>query len=154
MWSPRWGDEVLFTNDIWSFAGTVGVTLLIMESGMHINFEKVKLIGGKAFVVAIIGTAATVEFVVFHHGLPRAKPFIPAFHLRLFIQMSIHKDIAFPFSRDALQFYQCWMRLRPDGSWINEISRWMENEPILVTCYAVMTLEQIHRTFPLKAESN
>ena len=36
----------------------MGVTLLIMESGMHINFEKVKLIGGKAFVVAIIGTAA------------------------------------------------------------------------------------------------
>ena len=36
----------------------VGVTLLIMESGMHINFEKVKVIGGKAFVVAIIGTAA------------------------------------------------------------------------------------------------
>ena len=43
---------------------------------------------------------------------------------------------------------------REDGSWINETSRWMENEPILVTCYAVMTLEQIHRTFPLKAESN
>ena len=58
VWSPRWGDERLFTNDIWSFAGTVGVTLLIMESGMHINFEKVKLIGGKAFIVAIIGTAA------------------------------------------------------------------------------------------------
>ena len=36
----------------------MGVTLLIMESGMHINFEKVKVIGGKAFVVAIIGTAA------------------------------------------------------------------------------------------------
>jgi squalene-hopene/tetraprenyl-beta-curcumene cyclase len=43
---------------------------------------------------------------------------------------------------------------REDGSWINETSRWMENEPILVTCYAVMTLEQIHRTFPLKADSN
>lgn len=37
---------------------------------------------------------------------------------------------------------------REDGSWINETSRWMENEPILVTCYAVMTLEQIHGTFP------
>ena len=23
VWSPRWGDETLFTNDIWSFAGTV-----------------------------------------------------------------------------------------------------------------------------------
>jgi len=35
---------------------------------------------------------------------------------------------------------------REDGSWINETSRWMENDPILVTCYAVMALEQIHAT--------
>ena len=35
---------------------------------------------------------------------------------------------------------------REDGSWINETSRWMENDPILVTSYAVMTLEQIHAT--------
>lgn len=34
---------------------------------------------------------------------------------------------------------------REDGSWINtKASRWMENDPILVTAYAVMTLEQIH----------
>ena len=34
---------------------------------------------------------------------------------------------------------------REDGSWINtEASRWMENDPVLVTSYAVMTLEQIH----------
>ena len=46
------------TQDIWSFAGTLGVTMLIMESGMHINFEKVALVGGRAFIVAIIGTAA------------------------------------------------------------------------------------------------
>ena len=39
---------------------------------------------------------------------------------------------------------------REDGSWVNETSRWMENDPILVTCYAVMTLEQIHGTFPKK----
>ena len=32
VWSPRWGDEMLFTNDIWSFAGTVGMTLLIMDN--------------------------------------------------------------------------------------------------------------------------
>jgi Kef-type K+ transport system membrane component KefB/glycine cleavage system regulatory protein len=70
-WFPRWsgwigaargdwaapGDGVIDTNDFWSFAGTVGVTLLIMESGMHINFEKVKQIGGKALIVAIVGTA-------------------------------------------------------------------------------------------------
>ncbi len=35
---------------------------------------------------------------------------------------------------------------REDGSWINETARWMENDPILVTSYAVMTLEQIHAT--------
>ncbi len=34
---------------------------------------------------------------------------------------------------------------REDGSWVNDIaSRWMENDPILVTSYAVMTLQQIH----------
>jgi squalene-hopene/tetraprenyl-beta-curcumene cyclase len=34
---------------------------------------------------------------------------------------------------------------REDGSWINtEASRWMENDPILVTSYAIMTLQQIH----------
>ena len=58
MWTPRWGnDGAIHTNDIWSFAGTVGVTLLIMESGMHINFEKVRQIGGQALIVAIVGTA-------------------------------------------------------------------------------------------------
>mmetsp|Transcript_37838 Transcript_37838/g.96082 ORF Transcript_37838/g.96082 Transcript_37838/m.96082 type:complete len:1041 (+) Transcript_37838:56-3178(+) len=65
VWTPRWtisdttrvGDE-MHTPDIWSFMGTVGVTLLIMESGMHINFGKVKQIGAQALVVAIVGTTA------------------------------------------------------------------------------------------------
>ncbi len=35
---------------------------------------------------------------------------------------------------------------KPDGSWINETSRWWENDPILVTCYAVLALEQLHAT--------
>jgi len=52
----RWwkGDHIM---DVWSFAGTIGVTLLIMESGMHINFKKVRVVGMRALVVAIIGTA-------------------------------------------------------------------------------------------------
>lgn len=37
---------------------------------------------------------------------------------------------------------------REDGSWLNETSRWMENDPILVTSYAVMAMEQIHATIP------
>ena len=36
---------------------------------------------------------------------------------------------------------------REDGSWLNtEAARWMENDPILVTSYANMTLQQIHST--------
>lgn len=35
---------------------------------------------------------------------------------------------------------------RPDGSWLNEQSnRWMEGESELVTCYALLALQHIHR---------
>lgn len=36
----------------------------------------------------------------------------------------------------------------PDGTWINENSRWWENDEILVTSYVVMTLEQIYHSIP------
>ena len=39
---------------------------------------------------------------------------------------------------------------KPDGSWINENSRWWENDSILVTSYVVLTLEQIYFTLPQK----
>jgi len=50
------------TMDSWSFAGTVGVTLLITESGMHINFEKVRMVGTRALCVAVLGTALPLIF--------------------------------------------------------------------------------------------
>jgi len=53
-WIHMWNGG--HTLDVWSFAGTFGVTLMIMESGMHINFEKVGLLGWRPFAVAIIGT--------------------------------------------------------------------------------------------------
>ncbi len=31
-------------------------------------------------------------------------------------------------------------RQRPDGSWVNEVDRWWEGDPVLVTAYAVQTL--------------
>jgi squalene-hopene/tetraprenyl-beta-curcumene cyclase len=31
---------------------------------------------------------------------------------------------------------------RPDGSWVNEKDRWMESMPELVTCYAVLALQE------------
>jgi hypothetical protein len=40
----------------WTLAGNFGVTLMIFESGMHLNFEMIKQVGGKAMVVAILGT--------------------------------------------------------------------------------------------------
>lgn len=37
---------------------------------------------------------------------------------------------------------------REDGSWVNINARWWENQPELVTTYAVLTLEQIHASIP------
>lgn len=37
---------------------------------------------------------------------------------------------------------------KADGSWVNENSRWWENEAELVTAYAVLTLEQIYHSVP------
>ena len=31
-----------------------------------------------------------------------------------------------------------------DGSWINENGRWWERDPVLVTAYALLTLERIY----------
>lgn len=41
---------------IWQLAGSVGVALMIAESGMHLDFDKVPEVGSKAFCVAILGT--------------------------------------------------------------------------------------------------
>ena len=41
---------------------------------------------------------------------------------------------------------------REDGSWTNANSRWWENQPELVTCYAVLTLEQIHASIAKPAK--
>jgi squalene-hopene/tetraprenyl-beta-curcumene cyclase len=32
---------------------------------------------------------------------------------------------------------------KPDGSWVNPETRWWESDPVLVTSYALMTLELI-----------
>lgn len=45
-----------YISNIWTMIGNIGVTLMIMESGMHIHFDKVRQVGSKAFVVAIFGT--------------------------------------------------------------------------------------------------
>lgn len=42
--------------DFFVLAGNFGVTLMIFESGMHLNFAMIKKVGGKALVVAILGT--------------------------------------------------------------------------------------------------
>ncbi|MFP6856287.1 MAG: prenyltransferase/squalene oxidase repeat-containing protein [Roseibacillus sp.] len=37
---------------------------------------------------------------------------------------------------------------KADGSWINENSRWWENDEVLVSSYVVMTLEQLYYSIP------
>jgi squalene-hopene/tetraprenyl-beta-curcumene cyclase len=37
---------------------------------------------------------------------------------------------------------------REDGSWANKNSRWWESDPVLVTAYGVLTLEQIYHSIP------
>lgn len=37
---------------------------------------------------------------------------------------------------------------REDGSWVNPNSRWWESDPVLVTAYAVLTLEQVYHSIP------
>lgn len=37
---------------------------------------------------------------------------------------------------------------QPDGSWKNVNGRWMESNPVLVTAYVVLALEQIDRSIP------
>ena len=37
---------------------------------------------------------------------------------------------------------------RSDGSWVNDNGRWMESNPVLVTAYTVMALEEIYHSIP------
>jgi squalene-hopene/tetraprenyl-beta-curcumene cyclase len=37
---------------------------------------------------------------------------------------------------------------RENGSWVNDNGRWMESNPVLVTAYTVMALEEIYRSIP------
>ncbi|MES2920162.1 MAG: prenyltransferase/squalene oxidase repeat-containing protein [Verrucomicrobiota bacterium] len=39
---------------------------------------------------------------------------------------------------------------REDGSWVNSNGRWMESNPVLVTAYTVLSLEQIYDSIPEK----
>jgi hypothetical protein len=37
---------------------------------------------------------------------------------------------------------------RPDGSWVNATTRWQEDQPALVTCYALLALEEALKPAP------
>ena len=39
---------------------------------------------------------------------------------------------------------------RENGSWVNDNGRWMESNPILVTAFTLLALEQIHDSIPVK----
>lgn len=44
------------TPEIFSLAGQMGVALMIFESGMHFDYEKGYKVGGRAVLIAIVGT--------------------------------------------------------------------------------------------------
>jgi Kef-type K+ transport system membrane component KefB len=54
-------------TSVFVILGTIGVTLLIMHSGIHANIKKIKIIGKKASLIGIIGTLVpmTMGFAVF-----------------------------------------------------------------------------------------
>jgi Kef-type K+ transport system membrane component KefB len=60
--SPIGLKDFLPFADFFILAGDFGVTLMIFESGMHLNFDMIKKVGGKAFVVAILGTFLPIAF--------------------------------------------------------------------------------------------
>lgn len=37
---------------------------------------------------------------------------------------------------------------REDGSWVNKNGRWMESNPVLVTAYTVLALQQVYDSIP------
>ena len=39
-------------------------------------------------------------------------------------------------------------RQRENGSWVNDNGRWMESNPVLVTAFTVLSLEQIYDSIP------
>lgn len=49
-----------YITSIWTFIGNAGVLLMIMESGMHVHFDKMKIVGKKATIIAIIGTGLPI----------------------------------------------------------------------------------------------
>ena len=50
--------------DVWTLLGQLGVSLIIFESGLHINLKKVKDVGKYAFIVGTLGTFLPVLFAV------------------------------------------------------------------------------------------
>ena len=39
---------------------------------------------------------------------------------------------------------------RENGSWINDNGRWMESNPVLVTAFTLLSLEQVYDSIPVK----
>jgi Kef-type K+ transport system membrane component KefB len=52
---PNMANIVPF-EQFFRMAGVFGVTLMIFESGMHLDFQTIKVVGGKATIVALLGT--------------------------------------------------------------------------------------------------
>jgi len=52
--------ECSVAPDIFTLVGHIGVSLMIFEAGMHVDFEKVRLVGAKSCCVAVLGTGLPI----------------------------------------------------------------------------------------------
>lgn len=65
---PQVANWVPFEHSLETF-GAFGVTLLIFESGMHLNLKKVREFGARSFAVALLGTLTPILFGTFTMNL-------------------------------------------------------------------------------------
>ena len=61
---------------VWKLLGSIGVSLMIAESGTHIHFHKIKKVGLSAVFIALIGTflplvlGFALGLFLIHYSLP------------------------------------------------------------------------------------
>ena len=87
----------------------------------------------------VIGKKPTKE-VVEVNRVPMVQVLVAAKDLALGERLD-HSTINW---RDSLSRHLLNVQ-KPDGSWLNDTGRWMENDPVLVTAYTLIALEHIHR---------
>eukprot|EP00924_Labyrinthula_sp_SR-Ha-C_P007448 augustus_masked-scaffold_24-processed-gene-3.45-mRNA-1 protein AED:1.00 eAED:1.00 QI:0/-1/0/0/-1/1/1/0/668 len=62
-------------DNIWVVLGELGVALLIMESGLHVDFKTLRVVGASAFLVAVLGTFGPLLLGILFSAILGIDPF-------------------------------------------------------------------------------